>query len=218
MAKEIERKYLVDKEKFDASLRTGIWTHYPSKQGYIKIDTASEPNISQVRVSITGHEEYETLKKFDPEGKVYRAPRAYLNIKGPVFDSCVRDEFEYEIPVEEAFEIFSRCAHKIFKERYKATIDGIEWAVDVFKLDNDGLIIAETEIESPKVVIKKPEWIGKEVTYLPQYYNVSLSQYPYNCYDFEKLSKIENKKIAKVKCSSCPRYRKCGSSNYDEPR
>lgn len=220
MAKEIERKYLVVKEKFEASLRTGIWTHYPVKQGYIKIDTDAEPNISQVRVSITGNEEYETLKKFDPEGKVYRAPRALLNVKGPVTDGCVRNEYECEIPVNVGLEILGSCAFRVFKERYKAEFDGFEWAVDVFKMDNEGLIIAETEIESPTTKIIKPDWIGKEVTYLPQYYNVSLSQYPFNCYDFGKLEKLvgDKKKHARIKCSGCARYKRCSSPNYDGPR
>lgn len=214
MSKEIERKFLVDKEKFEISLRTGIWTHYPVKQGYIKL--SEEPNLSQIRIALIGHEEYETLKKFDPEGKVYRKQFAMLNIKGCITDGCVRDEYEYEIPIEEAREIFMKCSHRIFKERYKANLQGFDWVVDVFRLDNDGLIIAEIELESVNQEFYKPEWIGKEVTYLPQYYNQSLSIYPFNCYDFGKLDKLENKKFARIKCSKCARYRKCSSPNYDE--
>ena len=44
---------------------------------------------------------------------------------------------------------------------------------------NEGLIIAEIELESEDESFKKPIWLGKEVTNDSRYYNSYISKKPY---------------------------------------
>jgi CYTH domain-containing protein len=46
--------------------------------------------------------------------------------------------------------------------------------VDVFHEKNEGLVIAEIELTSDDEYFEKPDWLGEEVTGLPQYYNANL--------------------------------------------
>ena len=51
--------------------------------------------------------------------------------------------------------------------------------VDVFYGENDGLIIAEIELENENDYIEKPLWLGKEVTTDERYFNAYLSKNPF---------------------------------------
>ena len=65
---------------------------------------------------------------------------------------------------------------------------GKVWEIDVFEGDNEGLVVAEIELESEDEVFKLPEWIGKEVSAFERYYNMRLTTYPYSQWtDKEKL-------------------------------
>jgi CYTH domain-containing protein len=46
--------------------------------------------------------------------------------------------------------------------------------VDVFHEKNEGLVIAEIELSHPEESFLRPEWLGKEVTGNPLYYNSNL--------------------------------------------
>jgi CYTH domain-containing protein len=51
--------------------------------------------------------------------------------------------------------------------------------VDEFCGDNEGLVIAEIELENETEIYEKPNWLGKEVTGDIRYYNAQLSKQPY---------------------------------------
>ena len=53
------------------------------------------------------------------------------------------------------------------------------WEVDVFEGENEGLIMAEIELESEDDVIEKPAFIGKEVTGDRRFYNSHMRRYPF---------------------------------------
>jgi CYTH domain-containing protein len=67
----------------------------------------------------------------------------------------------------------------IEKDRYRIPYGGHTWEVDEFFGDNDGLIMAEVEVESADQVVEKPEWVGKEVSDDPRYFNANLITNPY---------------------------------------
>ena len=92
-----------------------------------------------------------------------------------------RDEFEYEIPVDQAKELLDKLCLKpiIEKYRYKVEVDNLIWEVDQFMGDNEGLIIAEVEVPSEDYRFDIHEWIDKEVTGIERYYNSYISQHPY---------------------------------------
>lgn len=151
MAKEIERKFLVKNDNFKNNSVAVLF-----RQGYLSTDIDRV-----VRVRIEGNQ-------------------AKLTIKGKN-SGMTRDEFEYEIPVDQAKELLDKLCLKpiIEKYRYKVEVDNLIWEVDQFMGDNEGLIIAEVEVPSEDYRFDIPEWIDKEVTGIERYYNSYISQHPY---------------------------------------
>lgn len=147
MAIEIERKFLVKKE-----LLPPLTNGMNIQQGYIS-------NIPErnVRVRTKGGKAYLTIKT-----------------KG---EGITRNEFEYEIPVQDALELLEICEGKIIdKTRYELDLNGLVWEVDVFSGLHDGLILAEVELESEGQEIELPPWLGQEVSTDPRYFNASLAK------------------------------------------
>lgn len=92
-----------------------------------------------------------------------------------------RLEFEYEIPMGEADELLDLMCLKpiIEKTRHRLEHDGMTWEIDEFHGDNDGLIVAEIELESEEQEFSRPDWVGEEVTGDSRYLNVNLIVNPY---------------------------------------
>jgi len=90
-------------------------------------------------------------------------------------------EYEYDIPENDAKEMLDDLCEKpiIEKNRYKIDFAGFIWEVDEFFGENQGLIVAEVELESEDQRFEKPEWIGDEVTGDPKYFNSNLVINPY---------------------------------------
>jgi adenylate cyclase len=153
MGQEIERKYLVAND--DWRRHAGSGTLYV--QGYLSLD----PERS-VRVRIAG-------------GK------AALTIKSET-TSSIRDEFEYQIPAEDADRMLAGICIKplIEKTRYVIQDGKLKWEIDEFSAENQGLIIAEVELEDDQLEIVTPEWVGEEVTDDPRYFNINLVRHPYS--------------------------------------
>lgn len=101
---------------------------------------------------------------------------AFLTIKSRLRDKKIsRSEWEFSIPVSDANEIIRVCLPgKIVKTRYLIPHGKHTFEVDVFHEKNEGLIIAELELDSEDEMYSKPDWLGEEVTGLPQYYNANL--------------------------------------------
>jgi adenylate cyclase len=152
MAQEIERKFLVIGKNWRGQNR-GIFY----RQGYL----TRERNCS-IRVRAGG-------------GK------GYLTVKGETH-GAVRDEFEYEIPVEDANELLGKYCQRplIEKWRYEIEIGELTWEVDEFESENTGLILAEVELTFKDQEIELPDWIGEEVTGDARYYNVNLVENPFS--------------------------------------
>jgi adenylate cyclase len=110
--------------------------------------------------------------------RVRRGERlAWVTIKGPK-KHISRQEFEYEVPVEDADEMLATlCEGPIIeKTRYRIPYEGLTWAVDVFSGGLDGLIIAEVELADPEQAAPLPHWIGSEVTGNPQYSSAAIAR------------------------------------------
>jgi adenylate cyclase len=68
----------------------------------------------------------------------------------------------------------------IEKTRYTIKYKGFYWEIDEFHGTNQGLVVAEIELEHADQAFEKPAWIGEEVTNDPRYYNVNLARVPYS--------------------------------------
>jgi adenylate cyclase len=154
---EIERKYLIADLGVVAG-RNGVRI----AQGYLAVDPERT-----VRVRIVGL-------------------HAYLTVKGITSaDGTSRHEFEYEIPLSDAEQMLDRLALRPFveKTRYRVVVGALAWEIDVFVGANEGLVVAEVELPSRSTEIALPEWVGKEVTGDPRYYNANLVLRPYSRWD-----------------------------------
>jgi adenylate cyclase len=149
---EIERKFLVVGD----SWRRGA-TGTLFRQGYL----CTDPERT-VRVRLAGD-------------------RGTLTIKG-LTEGISRAEFEYPIPAAEAAELLDRLCLRplIEKTRYRLEHAGRIWEIDEFSGVNEGLILAEVELESADAQPELPPWAGKEVSADPRYYNASLVQHPFS--------------------------------------
>lgn len=148
---EIERKFLLKNDDYK-KLSKGILI----KQGYI----CSE-NDRVVRIRIYGE-------------------KAFLTIKNATIGFS-RDEFEYEIPLADAEKMLSCVCQQpiIEKLRYRVEYDGFVWEIDEFFGENEGLVVAEIELEKENQVFSKPAWIAQEVTNEVRFYNANLFKNPY---------------------------------------
>ena len=152
MGVEIERKFLVNSQKWDKLTKPDGMQY---RQGYI----LKEPSKT-VRVRVTGDNGFITIK-----GKTIGASRS---------------EYEYQIPLNEADELLKEfCEAVITKVRYCIQFANKLWEVDVFLADNEGLIIAEIELDNESEYFDLPDWITEEVTGDVKYYNSNLSTHPY---------------------------------------
>lgn len=147
MATEIERKFLVK----------GEFRHLAVKeikmiQAYLTIDS-----VKTIRLRIADDKAFITIKNKPEPGRFGRS------------------EWEVQIPVDDAMEMMSICLPgKIVKSRFLIPAGKHTWEVDVFHDKNEGLVIAEIELDSEDESFEKPDWAGDEVTGIQQYYNAYL--------------------------------------------
>ncbi|MEN6624441.1 MAG: CYTH domain-containing protein [Smithella sp.] len=105
--------------------------------------------------------------------------KAFLTIKG-INKGATRQEFEYEIPVEDAEQLLKICEGSLIeKTRYKVEYENVTWEIDEFYGANDGLVIAEIELKNEEQKFARPEWLGSEVTEDSRYFNSNLAEKPY---------------------------------------
>jgi len=149
---EIERKFLLANNDWCDHVKTS----YRIRQGYMgEIDKAS------VRVRVQGE-------------------KANINIKSATL-SMRRMEYEYDIPLDEGLEMLDQLCKQpqIDKTRYIVEQGKFKWEIDEFYAENEGLLVAEIELDDEQEKFDKPEWLGQEVTEDPRYYNVNLIKHPF---------------------------------------
>lgn len=152
MAREIERKFLVDQNLWRPTDQGILY-----RQGYIQTSTAGKT----VRIRVQGQ-----------EGRI--------TVKGPTI-GLSRAEFEYPIPLADALEMLDTiCDHPLVeKRRHRIPFGDLLWEVDVFLGENQGLVTAEVELESEDQRFERPEWLGLEVSQDYRYSNSQLARNPY---------------------------------------
>ena len=145
MALEIERKFLVDKREMH------------------KLNFLSEEFIAQGYLST------------NPTVRVrLKDNRGFLTIKSSTV-GISRQEFEYEIPAEDAEQLLRLCGRHVLKKyRRKIEYGGHIWEVDFFAGRHAGLVLAEVELNSPDEPVDLPDWISREVSNDARYFNSNL--------------------------------------------
>jgi adenylate cyclase len=151
MAAEIERKFLIVGDSWKDGC-TGL----RMAQGYLSLD----PDRT-VRVRLAGED-------------------AWITIKGRT-EGITRTEFEYSIPPNEAKSLLAMCLPSVIdKTRHLVRFGGHVWEIDVFHGENEGLTVAEVELESEGETPEMPPWTGLEVSEDVRYFNAHLASHPYS--------------------------------------
>ncbi|HFE37354.1 MAG TPA: CYTH domain-containing protein [Gammaproteobacteria bacterium] len=152
MATEIERKFTVK----NAHWRSQVDKSERYVQGYL----AGNERTS-VRIRIAGD-------------------KANINIKSATL-GIFRQEYEYPIPLNDAEKMLADLCEKplIDKVRHWVTFAGKTWEIDEFKGENEGLIVAEIELNDIEESFELPDWADKDVSHDKRYYNVSLVNHPF---------------------------------------
>jgi adenylate cyclase len=165
MAVEIERKFLLESDAW----RAAVARSEEMVQGYL----AGPPGARcSVRVRIV-------------------AERAVLNIKS-LASGIARDEYEYPIPPGDARQMLATLAGDIVeKQRHHVEVDGHWFEIDEFAGANAGLIVAELELDRVDAVFPRPSWLGREVSNLARYYNLTLAERPYSQWSEAERSGID---------------------------
>ena len=63
---------------------------------------------------------------------------------------------------------------------YEDEAQKFTWEVDEFAGKNEGLIVAEIELDSPDREFPVPPWLGREVSHEPRFRNSRLVRHPYS--------------------------------------
>ena len=109
--------------------------------------------------------------------RIIKRKQAYITLKS-FLNGFTNYEFEYQIPIPDAIELFNLSKNKITKTRFQLKIDEKDWVVDSFKGLNSSLTIAEIELNSESEQIKIPSWCGQEITGIKSLSNASLAKKP----------------------------------------
>ena len=151
---EIERKYLVK----DTSFLKENFISEKIIQGYLSVDP---DRVVRIRV---------------------KGEKGFITIKGKSSDSgTTRLEWEKEIAVDEVLTLLPLCLPGVInKTRFLVPFQNQNFEVDIFYGENEGLVVAELELENENQAINKPDWLGEEVTQDSRYYNAYLTDNPYN--------------------------------------
>lgn len=150
MATEIEVKYLVKNLPDLTNVK-----HEKIVQGYLR--RSHGEGLATVRVRQLGD-------------------KGFMTVKGDR-NGISQKEWEWEIPLEEAKEMFLVCEPGILeKTRYYIPHGNHTIELDIFEGQNKGLVIAEIELSSEDEKFDIPEWFGEDVSKDGKYSNAALSR------------------------------------------
>lgn len=166
MGREIERKFRV---QGDAWQQPELGKRY--RQAYLSTDKARTVRVRTVE------------------------DQAWLTVKG-LTEGVTRAEFEYEIPLTDAVTLLESICHQpvIDKTRYRIPHGEHVWEVDEFHGVNQGLVVAEIELASEDEPFEKPDWLGKDVSDDPRYFNSNLITHPFSKWSEEKPEPLKTPK------------------------
>ncbi|MDX1641629.1 MAG: CYTH domain-containing protein [Balneolaceae bacterium] len=150
MEKEIERKFIVNKDSFQ-ELKS----------------SAESKDIKQTYIAVTEDREVR-LRSIDDESYL-------LTVKSS--GDIARDEYEIELTDDQAEKFLPLMeSNRIHKRRYLIPYDDLTIETDEYLGDLEGLIIAEVEFENKDNAhnFNPPSWFGLEVTDRDEFKNKNL--------------------------------------------
>lgn len=149
MSIEIERKFLPANDKWRSLVNQTL----EIEQGYLSPVDKNQPTV---RVRIQDNQAFLTIKLGS--------------------NPLSRQEYEYQIPLEDARKMMSQTNVKLKKRRHLVNIEDLVFEVDEFEGNLKGLILVEVELENAQQPLPFLSWLGQEVTHDPHYQNAVLAK------------------------------------------
>ncbi len=115
----------------------------------------------------------------------------FLTLKSST-DGLINKEFEYPIPIEDAYRLIDLSKYKLSKTRHQIKLKNKDWIVDSFKNLNSPLVLAEIELKSPSEKVQIPSWCGREITGIKSLSNASLAKTPISSFSLNDRLKTKD--------------------------
>lgn len=157
MAKEIERKFLLTSDAW----RAEVVRSARIVQGYLS--GSPGPTVRVRRLGET----------------------AFLTVKGRA-EGLSRDEFEYEIPVDDAEAMLRLAGRLVEKTRHYVECGAVVFEIDEFFGENAGLVVLEVELEREDQDFERPVYLGLEISFDRRFSNSALAERPYRTWTEEE--------------------------------
>jgi len=176
MGKEIERKYLVDKNNLPDLSNTD---KSEIKQYYFNNSDLADI-IKETYDSLKGHKDLIEKKEINDKysARIRKKDKQYFfTLKGQ--GTYERDEWEIDIPKDIFDKLLQKTKYSVKKTRYYIDLENDMTAeLDIYKSHLKGLMIAEVEFDSIDACKSfiRPGWFAEEVTELDKYRNESLAK------------------------------------------
>lgn len=171
MAKEIERRFLVDVKLLNQELEN-VEKYEPKLGG-------EHPLIVRTSISqgyLPTSPEFVNRIRSVQYTNVDR-PMEYINTYKANFEGFSCDEIEFSMPKQQFSELFDLCrGNCLFKSRNQFWFYQNLWEVDHFHGNLQGLVIAEIELVAPDQEFVRPAWLGREITHDKRYSNYALAK------------------------------------------
>ena len=157
MAKEIERKYLLD----------------PAVLSHANVQGLKPDSLIQA---------YLSKQAFDIRARIANDTVGTVCIKQG--RGLVRNEYEYVVPLKDAEEMIAACDNLVQKNRYTIKAGRDYFELDEYFGNNAGLVTVEIELRDETQAVVFPDWLAPfvqdEVTGNKKYANSTLA---YNNHD-----------------------------------
>lgn len=101
--------------------------------------------------------------------RIVNSERGYITYKTDI-NTTDRHEYEYEIPIKDALELYNSTNHKLKKVRYTKNDKDYTAHIDVY---SNGLSVVELEFQEELNTL--PDFCGDEITGQKDYSNINLA-------------------------------------------
>ncbi len=225
MANEIERKFLINLEDLELQELLKKTSPHFIKQSYLNLD---KEIFFQVQIFAKKEESFLLLEGplycyekeipfqdakeilsmcdgvnyYTNQDQIFRIRQkneiGFITLKGKKI-GITQPEYEYEIPKEEITKIFKFCEKFVEKNRFDIIVNDKKWEIDFFLGNNEGLVVAEIELEHENEDVKIPNWIMQEVTQDKKFSNAQLFIYPFSQWTDEEKNLMNNNNLKNIK-------------------
>jgi hypothetical protein len=115
----------------------------------------------------------ERRRALDPEGQPFGDGMDRLIVKGST-------DSRLPLSPSAAAELFRAAGAKTFLTEYQPLTISMPWVLSVYHFDNEGLVIAESQLEPGVRLAETPEWCDEDITDNPRFSDEQLALRPYS--------------------------------------